>query len=121
MYNACLCSIANSQFLEAKLVLKQAAERGRSMGHNVVVTFQSSYLLNTSIQGDWNSLSVGRKPCKCRTKCTQEREVQLPCIVALILIVLLILLSHMLPEHGTVLNSASVFAFIYCSSSDDWS
>lgn len=88
MYNACLCSIANSRFSEAKLVLKQAAERGRPMGHNVGVKFQSSYLLNTSIQGDWISLSVGRKPCKCRTKCAQEREVQLPCFEALIFIVL---------------------------------
>lgn len=31
VYNACLCSFANSRFSEAELVLKQAAERGRPM------------------------------------------------------------------------------------------
>lgn len=29
VYNACLCSVAHSQFSEAELLLKQATQRGR--------------------------------------------------------------------------------------------
>lgn len=31
VYNACLCSVAHSQFSEAELVLKRAADRGRAV------------------------------------------------------------------------------------------
>lgn len=60
VYNACLCSFANSRFSEAELVLKQAAERGRPMGNHADANLQKSrtYLLNTSVQGNWNSSSI---------------------------------------------------------------
>lgn len=37
VYNACLCSVAHSQFSDAELVLKQAAERGTPLWHDITI------------------------------------------------------------------------------------
>lgn len=78
VYNACLCSVAHSQFSEAELLLKQATQRGRKASASLSMT--SSYEVSSyhccSLLGLVSCSSAQHKEriCRLRPTCVLENS-----------------------------------------------